>query len=470
MTSPFNQSMKKRLLLAIVAVAVVIAGYAAYFQATAKGEAPQFTTVAVTRGDVVETVEATGTLQAVTTVQVGTQVSGTIQSLSADFNSVVKKGQVVARLDPSLLQAQVDQAEATVTRLQADVERARVTLEDAQLKLKRANELMKAQLIPATDLETAQSTMRQAEASLKSAEAQVTQARGSLNQNKVNLDHSIITAPVDGIVISRNVDVGQTVAASMSAPTLFVIAKDLTRMQVNASIDEADIGKIAKGQHVAFRVDAYPDETFAGTVSQVRLDPVVAQNVVSYVTVIDVPNQAMKLKPGMTANVTVEIARADDVLRVPNAALRFRPEGVGAGADATGARAAGAARRASANATPDGASNPGAAAPANATRASAGSGGAAGGGRGRRPHVWLTQNGQLQPVAVETGITDGTTTAIVGGELAENAQVITGVASTAAGATQPSTSPLLPFGGRGGRGGTRGTAAAGGGQRTGAGR
>ena len=255
------------------------------------------------------------------------------------------------------MQAQVDQAAATVTRLEADVERARVTLEDSQLKLKRANELMKAQLIPATDLETAQSTMRQAEASLRSAEAQVTQARGSLNQNRVNLDHSIITAPVDGIVISRNVDVGQTVAASMSAPTLFVIAKDLTRMQVNASIDEADIGKIAQGQHVLFRVDAYPNETFTGTVSQVRLDPVVAQNVVSYVTVIDVPNQALKLKPGMTANVTVEIARADDVLRVPNAALRFRPEGARAGTDASAsARAsagapAGAGARAGAGAT-----------------------------------------------------------------------------------------------------------------------
>jgi HlyD family secretion protein len=434
--------MKKRLLI-VVAVVAALAGGALYFQATAKGEAPQFTTAAVTRGDVVETVEATGTLQAVTTVQVGTQVSGTIQSLDADFNTQVKKGQVVARLDPSLLQAQVDQAEATVTRLQADVERARVTLEDAQVKLQRANELWKAQLIPQTDLETAQATARQAEASLKSAEAQVTQARGSLNQNRVNLDHSIITAPVDGIVISRNVDVGQTVAASMQAPTLFVIAKDLTRMQVNASIDEADIGKIAIGQAVTFHVDAYPNDTFSGTVSQVRLDPVVAQNVVSYVTVIDVPNKAMKLKPGMTANVTVEIARADDVLRVPNAALRFRPATDGV---------AGEQRRD----------------PAKSATGSASASTAAQPGE-RRPRVWITENGQLHPVAVEVGINDGTTTAITGGDLAENAQVVTGFTTQSAGAAQPSTSPLLPFGGRGRGGNTRGAAPAGG-QRTGAGR
>jgi HlyD family secretion protein len=422
--------MKKRLLIVVALVSALAAG-ALYFQATAKGEAPQFTTAAVSRGDVVETVDATGTLQAVTTVQVGTQVSGTIQALYADFNTQVKKGQVVARLDPSLLQAQVDQAEATVTRLQADVERARVTLEDAQLKLKRADELWKAQLIPQTDLETAQATARQAEASLKSAEAEVTQARGSLNQNRVNLDHSIITAPVDGIVISRNVDVGQTVAASMQAPTLFVIAKDLTRMQVNASIDEADIGKIALGQRVAFHVDAYPNETFSGTVSQVRLDPVVAQNVVSYVTVIDVPNKEMKLKPGMTANVTVEIARADAVLHVPNAALRFRP------ADG----AAGEARQASAESAPGAAPSP------NAQP------------RERRPRVWVLESGQLKAVAVQVGISDGTTTAITGGELAENAQVVTGLTAQASGA-QPSTSPLLPFGGRGRGGNNRGAAPA----------
>jgi HlyD family secretion protein len=340
----------------------------------------------------------------VTTVQVGTQVSGTIASLHADFNSRVRKGQVIARLDPSLLQAQVDQAEATVVRLQADVDRSRVALEDAQVKLRRARELFSAQLIPAIDVENAEATARQAEASVKAAQAQVTQAQGSLNQARVNLNHSIITAPVDGIVISRSVDVGQTVAASMSAPTLFVIAKDLTEMQVNASIDESDIGRIKAGQKVTFKVDAYPRDVFSGTVSQVRLEPTVAQNVVSYVTVIDVPNPEMKLKPGMTANVTVEVARADNVLRVPNAALRFRPT----------------------------AQTPEQTAQQQEPR--------------RGAVVWVQVDGQLHPIRVRPGISDGTTTAIVDGELSENTQVVTGqaVAGADANANRSTTSPFMP--------------------------
>jgi HlyD family secretion protein len=279
----------------------------------------------VTRGSVVETVDATGTVEAVTTVLVGTQVSGTIQSLKADFNSRVRKGQVIAELDPSLFRTQVDQAQATVARLEADVERAVVAETDTQQKLRRARDLFARQLIPSSELDTAETNALQASAALKSAQAQVTQARASLNQAQVNLGHTVITAPIDGIVISRNVDVGQTVAASMQAPTLFTIARDLTRMQVRASVGEADIGRVEVGQPARFRVDAYPDALFSGIVSQIRLQPVVEQNVVSYTTVIDVPNVEMRLKPGMTATVTVEIARRDDVLRVPNAALRFQP-------------------------------------------------------------------------------------------------------------------------------------------------
>jgi HlyD family secretion protein len=388
--------MKKRLVLILVAVVMVTASLAAYYRTNNNEIAPQYTLAAATRGDVVETVDATGTLQAVTTVQVGTQVSGTIQSLHADFNSQVRKGQVIARLDPSLLQAQVEQAEATIVRLQADVERANVMFEDAQVKLRRARELFAAQLIPAIDVENAQSTVRQSEASLKAARAQVTQSRGSLNQNRVNLSHSIITAPVDGIVISRNVDVGQTVAASMSAPTLFVLAKDLTAMQVNASIDEADIGRITPGQAVTFRVDAYPRDVFKGTVSQVRLEPTVAQNVVSYVTVIDVPNPELKLKPGMTANVTVEIARADNALRVPNAALRFRPAQ-----------------------QPPGDQN-----------------------EARGPSVWVMRDGQMQRVRVRPGVSDGTMTAIEG-EISENVQIVTG--NALANAQNPSGAAGSPF-------------------------
>ncbi len=315
----------KRWAVAVFVMAAVGGGAYWYLKYQKQPEAPTVTTAAVTRGDIVETVGATGTLQAVTTVQVGTQVSGTIQALGADFNSLVKKGQVLARLDPSLFQTQIEQARANLIRAQADLERLRVALADAQTKLGRARELSTRQLIPRTDLETAEVAVRSAEAQIRSADAQVTQAQASLNQNQVNLEHTVITAPIDGLVISRSVDVGQTVAASMQAPTLFLLAADLTKMQVVANLDESDVGRIRPKQIVTFRVDAYPEDTFHGTVSQVRLEPKVQQNVVTYATVIDVPNNDLKLKPGMTANVNVEISRADNVLRLPNAALRFRP-------------------------------------------------------------------------------------------------------------------------------------------------
>ena len=316
----------------VIAIAVIAAIY--YYRRDVQAEAPAFTTAEITRGNVISTVEATGTLEAVTTVQVGSQVSGTISALHADFNSEVRKGQIIAELDASLLETQVEQAKATVIRLQADADRARLQAADAALKLKRARELFERQLIPATDLETAESTARGADAAVKGAEAQVVQAQASLNQAQVNLSHTIIRAPIDGVVIARNVDVGQTVASSLQAPTLYILARDLTEMRVNASIDESDIGDIKPKQQVRFRVDAYPNETFTGRVAQVRLQPVVQQNVVSYVTVIDVPNPGLKLKPGMTAAVTIETARAEDVLKVPNAALRFTP------ADAGGTRPA----------------------------------------------------------------------------------------------------------------------------------
>ncbi len=430
--------MSRRLVWGIVAVGAAALGTWYYLGSTAAGQAPTVATAAVTRGDVVDTVEATGTLQAVTTVQVGTQVSGTIKALRADFNDRVRRGQVVAELEPSLFETQVEQAKATVLRLQADAERSAVQLSDAQAKLRRARELAAQQLISVTDLEAAEVAMRSADAALRSADAQVVQAKASLNQAQVNLDHTIITAPIDGIVVSRNVDVGQTVAASMQAPTLFVIARDLTRMQVNASISEADIGRILSGQPVSFRVDAYPGRAFTGKVSQVRLDPVVTQNVVSYITVIDVANRDLALKPGMTATVTVEIARASNVLRVPAAALRVRPS-----ADVL-ARL-GVVPAEGREATP------------------AGQGATAGGRQGREgaapraagpARVWVRAQERLTSVPVQTGISDGTLTAIVGGPLEEGAQVVTSVSNGEAARTQTS-SPLLPFGGRlpGGRGG-----------------
>jgi HlyD family secretion protein len=328
----------KKAVIGVLFVAAIGAGVGAYYVRRGNTEL-QINTAPVTRGDIVDSVGATGTLQAVTTVMVGSQLSGNISWLGADFNSIVKKGQVIARVEPSVFEAQLQQARANLAqaranlvKAQSDLERTKVQLTDAQQKYSRAKELGSRQLLPQSELDAAKVAVDTAEAMLASQQATVTQAQAGVaqsqaqvNQNQVNLDHTVIVAPIDGIVTQRSVDVGQTVAASMQAPILFVIAADLTKMQVNANIDEADVGRIRPGQHVTFHVDAYPTESFDGTVSQVRLQPVVVQNVTTYGTVIDVPNPELKLKPGMTANVKVEIAKRSGALRVPNAALRFRP-------------------------------------------------------------------------------------------------------------------------------------------------
>jgi HlyD family secretion protein len=315
--------MKKLITIVVLLIAIGAAG--AFYYANRGEKEPTITTLKTSRGDIIDGVGATGTLQAVTTVTVGTQVSGIVQDLYADFNKIVKKGEVIARLDPSILQTQVETAQANLTNANANLERQKVTVADAQSKLVRARELSNRELINKVDLENAEVTVKQAEAQLKSTQSSIVQAEAAVNKAKVDLDHTIITAPIDGIVIKRSVDKGQTVAASMSAPELFVIAADLTQMQVNANIDESDVGRMRPGEAVTFRVDAYPTETFHGTVKQVRLNPTTVQNVVTYSTVIDVPNPDYKLKPGMTANVVIEIARRTNVLRLPNAALRFRP-------------------------------------------------------------------------------------------------------------------------------------------------
>jgi HlyD family secretion protein len=315
--------MKKLIPIVVILAVAGAAGW--YYYANRPAKEPTITTLQVSRGDIVDGVGATGTLQAVRTVTVGTQVSGIVQELYADFNSIVKKGQIVARLDPSILETQVETAAANLTNANANLERQRVTLSDAQTKLARAKELAARQLINRVEVENAEVTVKQAEAQLKSTQSSIVQAAAAVNKARVDLNHTVITAPIDGIIIKRSVDKGQTVAASMSAPELFIIAADLTQMQVNASIDESDVGRMRPGQVVTFRVDAYPNETFRGSVNQVRLNPVTVQNVVTYSTVIDVPNPELKLKPGMTAQVTIEIARRENVLRIPAAALRFRP-------------------------------------------------------------------------------------------------------------------------------------------------
>ncbi|HEY0873424.1 MAG TPA: efflux RND transporter periplasmic adaptor subunit [Vicinamibacterales bacterium] len=393
---------------ALVAAATIAAGA---FLGRTDAAGVDVGTDLVTRGSIVTNVSATGTLEAVTTVQVGSQVSGVIEALYADFNSIVRKGQVLARLDQSLFQAAIDQAQANLIRAEADYERVRVALTDADAKLARARELAARQLIPKNELDTAEVNRAVAETQVRSSAAAVTQARASLQQAQVNLDKTIIRSPIDGVVISRDVDVGQTVAASMSAPTLFQIAADLTQMQLNASIDESDLGVIKEGQAVTFRVDAYPDDVFRGVVKQVRLSPVVIANVVSYAAIITAPNPALKLMPGMTATLDVEVARRDDVLRVPAAALRFRPT---------------AEQLEAMNALPAEASD-----------------------RGAR--VWQPTESGVVAVPVRTGISDGVWTEVLDGQLKEGTPVVTRVSmnTTSQRTSGGSGNPLLSQPGRG---------------------
>jgi HlyD family secretion protein len=326
---------RKWLLLGAAAVLVII--FAA-FGLNQKKEARYFTEK-VQRGDIRDVVQATGTINAVTTVQVGSQVSGTISQLFADFNSRVKKGQIIAHIDPSLfqgalLQARADlaNARANLAASQANFEKAKATAIQAKQDYNRTRGLTSEGVMSPQQLDLAKATSDSAQAAVSAAEAQVEQARAQVQQKaaavtvaQTNLDHTVITAPIDGIVVNRSVDVGQTVAASLQAPTLFTIAQDLTKMQVYAKTDESDVGQIRPGQPVTFRVDAFPKDRFNGRVVQVRMNPTTVQNVVTYDTIVEFANPDMKLFPGMTAYVDIPVASAHDVVKVPNGALRYKP-------------------------------------------------------------------------------------------------------------------------------------------------
>ena len=395
----------KRKLFIVIGLVTVTGLSAAAMYARRGVDAPAVVTDVVSRGDIRTVVTANGSIEAVDTVQVGTQVSGTIQSLGADFNSIVKKGQVLARLDPSIIQADIERQRANLLGAEADAERLRVQLNDATTKLGRAKELAARQLIAASDLDAADITQRSAEAQVKAAMAQVTQARAAVAQAEVNLQKTVIKSPIDGIVISRSVELGQTVAASLQAPTLYTIAADLRNMQLKASIDESDLGSINKGQAVTFRVDAYPNETFAGRVEQIRLNPVIESNVVTYAAIVSAPNAQLKLKPGMTATLNVETARKDNVLRVPSTALRFRPTqamlAALAGTDVDSGKPG-------ANAKPVATSGRATSAPAKAT-------------------VWVYDGDSISPVPVTVGIADATFTEIVAGDIQEGTSLATRV-------------------------------------------
>jgi HlyD family secretion protein len=347
-----------RLLIAVLATTLLIAAIALTFRTKTEVDV---TTAAATTGTVVRRIFATGTLQATRTVDVGTQVSGAIASLAADFNSIVHKGQVIARIDPRLYEAALQQAkaslgqsEAALQQADADLSGARTAEEDARIKLRRATRLASSQLITQADLDAAQIAMNEAAATTASMVAQkndvaavVEQARASVSQAQVNLDHTTIDSPTDGIVLNRSVDVGQTVAASVQAPVLFTIATDFQHLQVQVDVDQSDIAGIDTGQLVTFEVESYPDETFHGVVSQVRLQPIAEQTatattipsstmpqqttavptVVSYATMIDVDNPDQRLRPGMTASVLLSGIRHERVTRIPTAAVSFRPSG-----------------------------------------------------------------------------------------------------------------------------------------------
>jgi HlyD family secretion protein len=363
-----------------------------------KGDAPSYRTEAVTRGDVQQTVTATGTVNAVTTVQVGTQVSGTIKELFVDFNSRVKKGQLIARIDPTIFETQLAQARANTDHAQA-------AMRDAERILNQNKTLYARNLVAKNDYEAA-------ETSFDSAKAQLAQAKAALQSAETNLDYTKIYSPVDGIIISRNVDVGQTVAASFQTPTLFTIAQDLTKMQIDTNIAESDIGVVQVGQEVEFTVDAYPEITFKGKVWQKRQAPITVQNVVTYDVVIQVDNRDFKLMPGMTANVSIIIMTRQDTLRITNAALRFRLSEKPAGAGAGGGGGAGA-------------------------KAGAGS------SEKKGPSVWVLEAGKPKRVGITPGISDGNYTEIVSGDLKDGDQVIVESLKKNNGKTQAPSGPRM---------------------------
>ena len=528
-------SHKKYLILGLGGAALLaVAGF--YFWGGQAG-ATQYLTAKVERGNLRNTVTATGTLQAVTTVQVGSQASGTISSLTADYNSVVKKGQVIAQLDPAVSKAQVDQARANLQQAQASLQQARAAVansragvtdarakaqaasstaqnnqagvagaranlavlkaqqDDAMSLLKQQESLVKSGIIAQRELDIAQTAyqtakakydqgvaqlnqailseqsatssgivqsqaqvqqsqagVQQSQAQVQAAEAQVQQAAAALQLAEVNLAHTTITSPIDGIVVSRDVNVGQTVAASLSAPTLFTIANDLTKMQVIANIDQADIGLVENAKSVKFGVDAFPGKDFDGKIEQMRLNPVTVQNVVTYSVVMDVDNPEQKLKPGMTANLTITIDERNNVLKVPNSALRFTPQD-GSGQRAAGGNGNGQGRRQSGGG--DGSPRNGNAgngtdvqfAPSTAPVLA-----------GQTRIVWvLGQDGKPQRRRIKVGLTDGASTEVVEGNLVEGELVITGQTLSSASRTNTNQGSAPGFGsaprtGGGGRG------------------
>lgn len=484
----FVQAIRKRhRLLVTMAVLSAVVIFAFSFWGK-KADASDYMTAKVERDSVAVTVSATGTLQAVTTVQVGSQASGAVAWLGADFNSQVKRGQIIARLDSTSFDAQIESANASVASADAAVQAAETDIrnQDANIQAAKANrDVTRVQsddavalaerykdlksVIAGRDVESAQAQagmaagrvaqataqVAQAEAArqaslarLQQAKAQRAQAQAQLDQAKANLSHTVIASPIDGVVVSRDVNIGQTVAASLQAPTLFTIANDLTKMQVLASIDEADVGQIREGIKVSFTVDAFPGETFSGKVSQVRLNAQALQNVVTYTAVIEVSNSDLKLRPGMTTNITFSVEQRDDVLTVPNAALRFKPEL--SEKEQQEMRAQMQAQRQQRSGRADGQQQ------VEQTRREGRENGATQTQKPQGQMIWVLGAGdKLEPRFVRTGLSNGRVTEIVAGSLQEGDTVVIGKTDSNTKASQPAASPFgqQPGGrGTGGRG------------------
>jgi HlyD family secretion protein len=431
---------KRNIIFGIVALVLIAAAVIVF--TSSKSSETMYRTLKLERGDISVVVTATGSLSADTTVQVGTQVSGTLAKIFVDFNSVVKKGRVIAIIDTTFLWTQVEDAEAG---LQKAVAQSNQTQRD----LSRIQDLFKKNLASQADYDAAKTNYESAVAQQKSAQA-------ALDRARINLKYATIRAPISGVVISRNVDVGQTVAASLAAPTLFVIANDLTKMQVQASIDEADIGKIRVGQNVKFTVDAYPDLQFEGKVGQIRLQPNVVQNVVNYTVIIEAPNPDLKLMPGMTATITVLVDRRGNVLKLPNLALRFQPPASELAAlresfqrDTTRFRgmsgrtpsedSAKVAEMRSRWRAQEGQRSQGAGGEGSAFEGRSKTGN---GGTSNHARIWiLDANKKLKPVPVRLGLSDGTYSEILDSTLKEGDEVVVGVISDESSRAQQ-TNPL----------------------------
>ena len=500
----------------ILIILLLLAGIGLFAAFVMKGKAPtQYYTAKVDRGDIRQVVDATGTINAVTTVQVGSQVSGTISKLFVDFNSKVKKGQIISQIDPSLFEgtlsqatADLENARANLAAAHANTEKARATATQTKADYERNLALTKEGVVSQQALDLAKANSDSAQAQVSAAQAQEVQARAQVSQKEAavkvaqtNLNYTTVHAPIDGTVVARNVDVGQTVAASLQAPTLFTIAQDLTKMQVYAKTDESDVGQIRRGQRVTFKVDAYPKDTFLGTVSQVRMNSTVVQNVVTYDTIVDFDNPELKLFPGMTAYVTIPVAAANNVIKIPNGALRYKPdlpanelralyqkygipsEGGGGGQRASGGGQrgqGGGGNRGGMQASAGGGSNNTATASANGTPGQGG-----GNRRGMRPGggdeestasaagdiqgpkydtavIWkLLPDKTIEPIRVKTGITDHTYTELIqelNGNIQSGDDLVTGAAQSRSGSGGPPRMGGVgggPGGGPGG-GGPRG--------------